>query len=352
MAISQKNIIYDPTPDWSEIENKPTAFPPEPHTHPLSDIQQSGATTGQVPQWDGTAWVPATVSGGGSPGGSDGQVQYRVDATTFGGMSGTSWDDATRSLTITGATVTANAPVLNLSQTWNAGAVQFNAVSVDVTNTASDANSRLLSLSVNGDFQFGVAADGAIVTPKEYSAYDLVRTGRVGIRHDGSDRLQFGIVLGGSVSGRFSIHVLEGWAATQAGYGFAADVSLNSVIPDLWLRRDAANRLAQRNGTNAQAFGVYNTESGWRANFERLDFEWVSNVAYIRPSAAGTGTLRPLIVRHPPVTVASLPSASSVGAGARCMVSDASAPVFGAVVAGGGSIIVPVYSDGTVWRVG
>jgi hypothetical protein len=33
------------------------------HTHPLSALTQSGATTGQVPQWNGTAWVPATVSG-------------------------------------------------------------------------------------------------------------------------------------------------------------------------------------------------------------------------------------------------------------------------------------------------
>ena len=35
------------------------------HTHILSDLAQSGATTNQVPQWNGLAWVPATVSGGG-----------------------------------------------------------------------------------------------------------------------------------------------------------------------------------------------------------------------------------------------------------------------------------------------
>jgi hypothetical protein len=36
------------------------------HTHPLSDLTQSGATSGQVPEWDGAAWVPATPSGGGA----------------------------------------------------------------------------------------------------------------------------------------------------------------------------------------------------------------------------------------------------------------------------------------------
>lgn len=35
------------------------------HTHLLSDFTQSGATINQVPQWNGTTWVPATISGGG-----------------------------------------------------------------------------------------------------------------------------------------------------------------------------------------------------------------------------------------------------------------------------------------------
>jgi hypothetical protein len=36
-----------------------------PHTHPLTDLQQSSATSGQVVTWSGTAWVPQTPSGGG-----------------------------------------------------------------------------------------------------------------------------------------------------------------------------------------------------------------------------------------------------------------------------------------------
>jgi hypothetical protein len=50
------------------------------------------------------------------------------------------------------------------------------------------------------------------------------------------------------------------------------------------------------------------------------------------------------------VPVAKLPLAAT--AGARAYVSDANATVFGAVVAGGGANFVPVYSDGTNWRVG
>lgn len=48
-------------------------------------------------------------------------------------------------------------------------------------------------------------------------------------------------------------------------------------------------------------------------------------------------------------TVATLPSAVN---GGRAFVSDANATTFASIVAGGGSNRVPVYSDGTNWRIG
>jgi hypothetical protein len=50
--------------------------------------------------------------------------------------------------------------------------------------------------------------------------------------------------------------------------------------------------------------------------------------------------------------VATLPGAGSLGAGARAFVIDSSVTTFGTTVAGGGSGKVPVYSDGTNWKVG
>lgn len=53
--------------------------------------------------------------------------------------------------------------------------------------------------------------------------------------------------------------------------------------------------------------------------------------------------------------VGGLPTAASVGVGARAFVSDSNVPAagnFGAVVVGGGANKVPVYSDGTNWRIG
>jgi hypothetical protein len=51
-------------------------------------------------------------------------------------------------------------------------------------------------------------------------------------------------------------------------------------------------------------------------------------------------------------TVATLPSAATSGTGARAFVSDALAPVFGSTVASGGAVKMPVYSDGTDWKIG
>ena len=66
-----------------------------------------------------------------------------------------------------------------------------------------------------------------------------------------------------------------------------------------------------------------------------------------------TGEARFASVETPAVTVASLPAATT--AGIRRMVSDSSVAAsgnFGAIVAGSGANVVPVYSDGTNWRIG
>jgi hypothetical protein len=62
-----------------------------------------------------------------------------------------------------------------------------------------------------------------------------------------------------------------------------------------------------------------------------------------------TSEIQPPLTNY---TVATLPSAVTSGKGARSFVTDALAPVFGATVATGGAVAVPVYSDGTNWKVG
>lgn len=68
----------------------------------------------------------------------------------------------------------------------------------------------------------------------------------------------------------------------------------NSVMtsgPDLKITRDAANILAQRNGTNPQAFRVYNTFTD-ASNYERGFMRWNTNAFQIGTEKAGTGSPR------------------------------------------------------------
>jgi hypothetical protein len=75
----------------------------------------------------------------------------------------------------------------------------------------------------------------------------------------------------------------------------------------------------------------------WREYLQQLDNR-------MRRSMAGVGQAG--------VTVANLPSASTLGAGATALVTDANATTFASTVAGGGSNVVPAYSDGTNWKIG
>jgi hypothetical protein len=69
-----------------------------------------------------------------------------------------------------------------------------------------------------------------------------------------------------------------------------------------------------------------------------------------------TGTLTPrrqaVALIPGALTVATLPSAATAGAGTRAFVTDANATTFNSTVAAGGSNKVPVVSDGTNWLIG
>lgn len=77
---------------------------------------------------------------------------------------------------------------------------------------------------------------------------------------------------------------------------------------------------------------------------------WTTVVTFL--STAFTSLTVSSYVKVTAVTVANLPSAATAGAGARATVSDATATTFASTVTGGGANIVPVYSDGTNWKIG
>jgi hypothetical protein len=112
--------------------------------------------------------------------------------------------------------------------------------------------------------------------------------------------------------------------------------------------------------TGSTAVAIY-TGSGASPKQERVR---VTSAGALRPTTdnssaltLGTAAFRwsyvhAFVVRTHGLTVATLPTAATAGAGARAFVTDANATTFASVVAGGGANGVPVYSDGTNWRIG
>lgn len=79
----------------------------------------------------------------------------------------------------------------------------------------------------------------------------------------------------------------------KGDYGFGFTSNLNGSDSDVKIWREAAGSLAQRNGTNAQAFRVYNkyTNASNNEGF-RIDWQTVSNLCIIGTFKNGTGSSR------------------------------------------------------------
>ncbi len=88
-----------------------------------------------------------------------------------------------------------------------------------------------------------------------------------------------------------------------------------------------------------------------RLNLLRLDVA-PSNSLAATIDSIGVTVQAGAVFKNTAVNVSALPAPGTVGPGARHFVGDANATTFGSVVAGGGSSAVPVYSDGTDWRIG
>jgi len=157
---------------------------------------------------------------------------------------------------LTGSAATTS---LDITQTWNTTGAPT-ALKVNVTNTASNGASKLLDLQTGGVSQLSVDAYG-----------NVVPAGFIGEASGTAFRL-----------------------SSTIGMSLASDLALafsagNVQVPDVYVRRDAANTLALRNSTNAQAFNVYNTYTD-ASNYERGFFRYSSNVLQIGHEGAGTGS--------------------------------------------------------------
>lgn len=150
--------------------------------------------------------------------------------------------------------------------------------------------------------------------------------------------LRLGGVPGGNgriLLGRNSSDASDGYIENDGAYGlnFVAPGTSN-VIDYLW--KDAS-------GNTLLTYKSYTTPA-FAAGRDNADS--------LGTAAKRWTTVYSVNAKMTPVTVANLPSASTLGAGAKAFVSDANATTFASIVVGGGANNVPVYSDGTNWRIG
>ena len=164
--------------------------------------------------------------------------------------------------------------MVDLAGTWNTTGNPI-AMRIAISNTASGATSKFLSLLA-----------GASGTT-EILAID--KTGRI-IGDGASPYLELSQANGSRLQyGSFNYFFAGG--SSTIGMG-ANGLSLIGTLGTAIVQTDAANTLALRNGTNAQAFNIYNTYTSGSV-YERGFMRWVSNVLEIGTEHVG-GTLRTL----------------------------------------------------------
>lgn len=165
-------------------------------------------------------------------------------------------------LTANNGTLTASAPVLDLSQTWNASGVAFTALRVNVTNTSSAAQSPLLDLQVNGSSRFSVWRNDQVRLFGKYLAWFT------------TEGFETSAAVNGAAPARFCCQSTGGEAGIRAS---------GNVV-----------EVMGATATNPQTFNIYNTFTS-ATNHERGFLRWSSNVFQIgTEKGSGGGTARAL----------------------------------------------------------
>ena len=227
----------------------------------------------------GLAMSGTTLNGTGvtPPGGSDTHIQFN-DSSVFGGDAGLTYNKTTNVLTNTagqvvlaGGTVTTSIPLIDSTQTWNAGGVTFTGLKLNITNTASAVASMFADFQLGGTSYVQVRRDASNGSPgiffrdvasgNYYGISSLVDTLVLG---SPSTIRQASKASDGGLTGTPSTFTLS--SENALSWSSVASATNNS---DLALYRDAAGVIAQRNGTNAQSLRVYSTFTD-TSNFQRL----------------------------------------------------------------------------------
>lgn len=177
--------------------------------------------------------------------------------------------------------------IYEMAQEWDNGAVDFTAIKMSVTDTASGAGSKLLDLQRNGSRVLGVQSSvhGGVLIGTQGDRFRLAYAGN-GMT-GGNRGVTLRVVNSALGVMEYSGSSIELWNLTWRSEKHRLETKDYAV--DLYA--NANDVLMQRNGVSPQAFYVANTWTDG-SNNELGFMRWNSNVFEIGNSAAGTGTGR------------------------------------------------------------
>lgn len=242
----------------------------------------------------------------------------------------------------------AKAYLYSLTDTWDNAATTFNAIRMSVTDAASAAGSLLMDLQVGGSSRFSVRKDGQGIfnglTSSVVTKFRSTVSGSGGTRLDiMCDAIPTTGVPGVGNIGQQDFRCLDANSAeTLVGrFGaFCTSAVAGAVSGGFFIGTRQAGTFDTR---LLVALGLYmNGATGGDQGANTINASsYYANGNIIADTNA--------LLRCRVFTVGTLPTGI---AGARAFVSDANATTFASIVAGGGANGVPVYSDGTNWRIG
>lgn len=305
------------------------------------------------------------------------------------------------------------ANIYNFADTWDNAAVAWVGVGIDITDSASDAASRLLKLSVNSVETFAVRKDGAVVTGSwqgtaigptkggtgltSFAAGDIIYASGVNTLAKLSAgtnghvlTLSSGVPVwaapGGGASAPLTLasgtitanapalNITQTWnnaavAFTGIKYNvtITADDFANSLLMDL--QEGGSSKFSVNRFGTITAGGLisgtwfYMTSGRTAINSSNAYSITTGNangafdVSLIRQSSgvwgvrSGSTSSAAGAMHFSTFTVSGLPAAGTVGAGGLAFVSDANATTARTTVAGGGANFVMVMSNGTNWLI-
>lgn len=218
--------------------------------------------------------------------------------------------------------------------TWNDSGVDYKAIELDVTDTASGADSSFVNLKKDGTEVLDIRKDGRfrttgdidldgggttysttlqLVTPTANRSISFPdATGIIGLVNGPNGAIQ--VNESGKLKGTSDFNVSIDWnSSTTTYYGLKLNV----------------------------------TDTASADESSLMDLQ-IGGSSYFKVEKDGS-------LKQDIITVSDLPTAAAGNAGTRTFVSDSSvaaASNFGAVVSGNGGNTVPVYSDGGAWRIG